>query len=296
MAEQPTWRSLYPFESRWHRLDEGYRCHYLDEGDETRADADRPTLLLVHGNPTWSFYWRHLVSAWRDRYRVVVPDHLGCGLSDKPVAYDYCLQSHIDNLLGLIDGLDLREITLVAHDWGGTIGMGAAAAAPRRFRRFVLMNTAAFRSSRMPWRIRVCRTPWLGPIVVGRCNGFLRAALTMATAKPERFTPEVRAGYLAPYARAADRIAIRRFVEDIPRSPRHRSYAMLAAIEAALPSFRDHPVQLIWGMKDWCFTPHFLDRWIEFFPQAEVHRLADAGHWVAEDAHERIAEIVGNAV
>src|SRR5262249_20140075 len=119
-------------------------------------------------------------------------------------------------------------------------------------------------------------------------NAFARAALWMAMARHERMTPQVAAGYLAPYRDWSSRTAIYRFVADIPLSPRHPSYAALAAIEESLCRWRDRPLLLVWGLKDWCFTPHFLDRFREIFPQAEVERLADAGHYVVEDAFEHI--------
>jgi haloalkane dehalogenase len=160
---------------------------------------------------------------------------------------------------------------------------------PERFSRFVLFNTAAFRSDRCPWRIRACRIPLAGRLAVQGFNAFARAAQTMAVEHPERMTPAVRAGYLAPYDTWANRIATHRFVLDIPLARRHPSYATLAAVEAGLKQFRHHPAMLVWGMRDWCFTPHFLERFRhEFFPQAVVHEVADAGHYVVEDATERI--------
>ena len=285
MAEQSDWKELYPFKSHELILD-GHRYHYLDEGVG-------PVLLMVHGNPTWSFYWRNLVLAFRGRCRVVVPDHVGCGLSDKPQSYNYTLAQHIENLQKLIVQLDLQNITLLAHDWGGAIGLGAATKMPERFGRFVLFNTAAFRDVRCPFRIRLCRIPLLGKLAVQGFNGFARSAISMATAKPERFTSAVKAGYLAPYNNWANRIATHRFVLDIPLNSRHPTYHTLRHIEDGLNQFRKHPVQLIWGMQDWCFTPHFLERFQrEFFPDAETHRLEDAGHYVVEDDHERIVRLV----
>lgn len=274
------WRALYPFASHYLPLEAG-RLHYLDQG---RGE----TLLLLHGNPTWSFYWRNVVLALRERYRLIVPDHLGCGLSDKPAAFSYRLADHVANVTRLIEALDLQRITLVAHDWGGAIGMGAAAALPERFSRFVLCNTAAFRSTRIPWRIRVCRTPLLGKLAVQGANAFARAAQWMATQYPQRLAGAVRAGYLAPYDSWSNRIATHRFVLDIPLKARHPSYQTLAGIEEGLAQFREHPVLLIWGMRDWCFTPEFLQRFIEFFPAAEVRRADDAGHYVIEDAADRM--------
>lgn len=275
-----TWRDLYPFESHYLELD-GVRYHYLDEG------VGDP-LLLVHGNPTWSFYWRNLVTALRNRYRLIVPDHIGCGLSDKPSDYDYRLRRHVGNLVALVRRLDLQNITLVAHDWGGAIGMGSAVDLPDRFARFVLLNTAAFRAPWMPWRIRVCRAPIFGKLAIQGANAFARAALEMATEKPERFTPAVRAGLIAPYDTWSNRRATYEFVQDIPLSARHPTYETLAGIERGLARFRHHPVLLAWGMRDWCFSPKFLDRFVDFFPDAEVERFEDAGHYVVEDAYERI--------
>jgi haloalkane dehalogenase len=275
------WRSLYPFQSHEIRLD-GWRYHYIDEG------GGEP-LLLVHGNPTWSFYWREIVKALRPQYRLIAPDHIGCGLSDKPQAYPYRLEQHIVNLRRLVEQLDLRGITLLAHDWGGAIGLGAATQMPERFARFVLFNTAAFRSKRCPWRIRVCRTPLAGQLAVQGLNAFARAALTMAVEHRDRMTQTVRNGFLAPYDTWANRIGTHRFVLDIPLSAAHPSYETLAKVEAGLSQFREHPVMLIWGMRDWCFTSHFLERFrAEFFPQAVVREIPDAGHYVVEDAYERI--------
>jgi pimeloyl-ACP methyl ester carboxylesterase len=284
-----SWRRQYPFRSNYLEIG-GERLHYLDEGPTDGTATE--TLLCVHGNPTWSYYWRHFAAAWRGKYRVVVPDHIGCGLSDKPQDYEYRLGTHVGNLRKLIHHLDLQRVTLLVHDWGGAIGLGAAGLEPERFSRLVVFNTAAFLSDRCPWRIRVCRTPVVGAWGVRGLNLFARAALSMATAKPERFTPEVCAGYLAPYDSYANRVAIQRFVEDIPLSKSHPSYQSLLNIERRLADLAHLPTTFIWGMRDWCFTPHFLERFEQFFPRAEVHRFDDAGHYVVEDAHERIVPIV----
>jgi haloalkane dehalogenase len=284
MPDDGGWRELYPFASHFLNIG-GHRYHYVDEGQGE-------PLLLVHGNPTWSFHWRELITAARDRYRLVAPDHIGCGLSDKPQDYEYRLRRHIDNLVELVERLDLRRVTLVAQDWGGAIGLGAALAARERFARLVLLNTGAFRSSRMPWRIRICRTPVLGRLAVQGLNGFARAALRMAVEHPQRLSPQVRAGYLAPYDSWRNRVAIHQFVLDIPMSPGHPSYGDLLAIEEGLATLRHLPMLLIWGMRDWCFTPHFLERFLEFFPAAEAKRVEDAGHWVLEDAREQVVRSI----
>ncbi|HEV8001308.1 MAG TPA: alpha/beta fold hydrolase [Planctomycetaceae bacterium] len=270
----------YPFESREFRLD-GLRYHYLDEGSG-------PTLLFVHGNPTWSFAFRNLIKGLSPHFRVLAVDHIGCGFSDKPQDYPYRLAQHVANLERFIVGLDLREITLFAHDWGGAIGMGAATHLTERFSRFVLFNTAAFRSQRMPLRIAVCRIPGLGAFGVRGLNLFSRAALHMAVARPDRLTAAVRRGYLAPYGSWHDRIAVLRFVQDIPLVASHPSYATLASIEGGLAKLTGRPMLLIWGERDWCFTTAFLDEFQRRFPHAETLRLPDAGHYVFEDAAEPI--------
>jgi cis-3-alkyl-4-acyloxetan-2-one decarboxylase len=286
MSASSDWHPLYPFQSHELLLD-GHRYHYLDEGRG-------PVLLMVHGNPTWSFYWRDLILALRDRYRLIAVDHIGCGLSDKPPVseYSYRLAQRVADLGQLIERLDLRQITLVGHDWGGGIGMGAAVASPERFARFVLMNTAAFRMTTCPWPIRLCHVPGLGPLGVQGFNLFVRTALRTTVHKPERMTPAVKAGYAAPYDSWRNRVGVLRFAMDIPLRPTHPSYATLKNIEEGLSQFRQHPVCLIWGMHDWCFTPKFLDRFLQFLPAAEVHKLQDAGHYVVEDAHEEIAPMI----
>jgi haloalkane dehalogenase len=278
------WRRLYPFDSHELRLG-NLRYHYLDEGAG-------PPLLMVHGNPTWSFYWRNLVTAFREEYRVVAPDHIGCGLSDKPGGYPYCLARHTDNLVHLIEDLDLSGLTLLVHDWGGAIGLGAALRVPRRVARLVLFNTGAYPPPFVPWRILACRFPVLGRWAIRRLNLFARAALRMAVCHQDRLTPAVRAGLLAPYDSWEHRVALYRFVADIPLTRRHPTWQTLADLERRLPTLADRPVQAIWGLRDWCFTTACLDRLLVAFPQAEVHRLADAGHYVVEDADERIILLV----
>ncbi len=289
MPRAHDWRSLYPFESHYVGVGGAtpeVRMHYVDEGE------GRP-VLLVHGNPTWSFHWRRLICELRQRHRCIAPDHIGCGLSDKPQDYDYRLARRIDDLCLLLERLELADVTLVAQDWGGAIGLGAAVRMPERFSRLVLLNTAAFRSHRMPWRIRVCRTPVLGALAVRGANAFVRAALSMAMEHPERLTAQECAGIAAPYDSWANRVAIQRFVDDIPMAAGHPSYSTLVDVEQGLRTLTHLPVQLIWGMRDWCFTPAFLDRFLEYFPNAEVHRLEDAGHWVMEDAPD---DVIGNVM
>jgi haloalkane dehalogenase len=281
--------SLYPFEGRFLYLD-GIRYHYLDEGDGA------PTVML-HGNPTWSFYFRNLVQALRDDYRVIVPDHIGCGLSDKPSdsVYDYTLARRVRDLELLIDHLGInRKLTLLVHDWGGMIGLAYAVRHLERIGRLVILNTAAFplpATKRFPWQLRLCRAPGLGALLVRGLNLFCRGAAANCVVR-QPLTPEVRAMYLRPYDSWRHRIAVHRFVEDIPLRAGDPSYPTLAETEKGLERLRDRPMLICWGERDFIFDLPFLAEWQRRFPAAEVHRFADAGHYVLEDAGAEIVELV----
>ncbi|MBI2986218.1 MAG: alpha/beta fold hydrolase [Deltaproteobacteria bacterium] len=280
IASLDSLRMLYPFQSHFLNLDGG-RYHYLDEGQGE-------PIVMVHGNPTWSFYYRHLIMDLRKQYRVIAPDHVGCGLSDKPQRYDYTLERHIANLERLMEHLALKKITLIMHDWGGPIGMGYAVRHPDYVRRFVILNTVAFWSPHIPWFLRFCRLPVVGPIAVRGLNLFAVVAASVACRHRERMTDEVRAGYLAPYNSYANRVAVLRFVQDIPVSSAHPTYAPLQAIEKGIAQFQRSPMMIIWGGRDPVFTSILLESWKERFPNAVVKEIDDAGHYVVEDAHERI--------
>lgn len=273
-------RDLYPFESRFLDLD-SHHLHYIDEG---QGDP----LLMLHGNPSWSFYYRNLVKGLRSQYRCVVPDHIGCGLSDKPQDYHYTLSQHIDNLAALVDHLNLDKITLVLHDWGGAIGMGFAVRYPEKIKRLVIFNTAAFIADRIPFSINICRNSVIGPLAILKFNMFAKMAASWASKVAGRLNGRVRKAYLAPYNSPENRIANLRFVQDIPMSPDIPSYPIVEQIESQLGYFRDRPVMLVWGMKDFCFNDYYLERWKKYFPNAEVHEVARAGHYVVEDADEEI--------
>lgn len=271
------WRSRYPFRSQAIEID-SLRYHYVDEGS-----GDGP-VVAVHGNPTWSFYWRRLIEGLSPTRRVLAVDHIGCGMSDKPQDYDYSLAKHRDNLLEWIERLELERITLVVHDWGGAIGLAAAVERPERFARLVVTNTGAFPPPYVPWRIAACRTPLVGTWGVRGLNLFARAAVTMATARHRRLPDAAAAGLLAPYDSWANRVAIDRFVRDIPMSARHPTYPLLKRLEERLPTLAGKPALLVWGMRDWCFRPECLRRFQQVWPQADVIEMEDVGHYVMEDA------------
>jgi len=277
-ALPPSVRELYPFAPHTFTLPCGARLSYLDEGPR-----DAPVVLMVHGNPSWSFLYRSLVLALRDRFRCIVPDHLGCGLSDKPQDFDYHLGAHIGNLGTLVDHLGITRAHLAVHDWGGPIGLGMARRRPGFIDRLILFNTGAFPSTHIPKRIALCRLPWIGALLVRGLNGFSGAAVSMAVAKP--LSAGARAAYLWPHRSWADRIAVREFVRDIPLGPGHRTQAEMVAIAASLDELRERgtPTLIVWGGRDWCFDDVFLEEFRRRLPAARVQRLADAGHWLLED-------------
>lgn len=272
----PDWlRGLYPFAPRRFRTPAG-ELSYLDEGP--RSDE---AVLLVHGNPTWSFFYRDLVLALRDRVRCIVPDHLGCGLSDKPQDWDYTLPNHVANLRALLASLGLRRIHLVVHDWGGPIGLGAVLPEPDRLGRVAILNTAAFADTIVPWRIRLCRAPLVGELIVRGGNGFAWPATRMAVSRP--LSPEVRRGFLFPYDSWANRIATHRFVADIPSGRGTVSDRALAEIESRLAVLRGKETSIFWGGDDFCFNDHYLARWRTLLPGAPIERLEGVGHYLLED-------------
>ena len=276
-------KSHYPFRSNYLTV-EGRRLHYVDEGTG-------PVVLMLHGNPTWSFYYRDLIKGLRDRFRVVVPDHMGCGLSDKPQDYPYTLATHIANLAGLIEHLELTDITLAVHDWGGAIGFGWAMQHPEWVRRLVLFNTAAFPGP-CPLRIRICGWPVFGDVAIRAFNAFAGGAVIAACKNRDRMTPLVKRGYLLPYGSWTTRIANLRFVQDIPLRSTHPTYPLIKQIESSLAQYRDRPTLICWGGQDFCFNDWYLEEWKRRLPGAGVHRFDDAGHYVVEDAHERILPLL----
>jgi len=272
---------LYRFPSHVLNLD-GLAYHYLDEG---RGEP----VLMVHGNPTWSFYFRALVRELTPGRRCVVPDHIGCGLSAKPPAdrYPFTLDRRVDDLARLCDHLGLnRNVTLVVHDWGGMIGLAWALRDPSRIARLVVFNTAGFpppAGKPVPRRLRIIRNlrAFAEPAVLG-LNLFAHGAVYMAARRP--LSPAVRRGLLAPYDRPRHRLATLRFVQDIPLAPGNPSFATVAWVDAHLHRLARLPTLICWGRHDFVFDLDYLAEWRRRFPRAEVHLLEEAGHYVLEDA------------
>ncbi len=283
-------RDEYPWEPKRFDRGDGIHMNYLDEGSGE-------TVVLLHGNPTWSFYWRHLVRGLSDSYRCIVPDHVGMGLSDKPGddRYDYTLQSRVDDLTKLFDSLGLDdELTIIAHDWGGMIGLAWAATNPGRVKRFVLANTAGFRlpsTGKLPWQLWLVKNLPMAVPVRG-FNAFVRGAARACSTRPGMFPKPTRDAYVAPYDSWGHRIAIHRFVQDIPLKPSDPAWDLMARVEDGLPALDGMPVQILWGRKDFVFDDSFLEEWRKRVPSAEFHIWDDCGHYICEDAREEITPLV----
>ena len=274
----PDWlKAEYPFSPAMHETPFGARMSYLDEGQGDHA------VLMLHGNPTWSFYYRKLVQALSPHRRCIVPDHIGMGLSDKPADYEYTLARRIADVVDLIDSLQLQKIDLVVHDWGGAIGFGVAEQRPELVNRIVVMNTAAFTSIHLPRRIALCRLPLIGPLVVRGGNGFAAPAVWMAMSRRPLTKIESR-GYLMPYDSWANRVAVNAFVQDIPMHESHRTWETLKKVEQGIGRFNRRASLIIWGGRDFCFNDSFYQEWLKRLPNAENLYLEDAGHYVLEDA------------
>jgi pimeloyl-ACP methyl ester carboxylesterase len=285
---------LYPFSSHYLET-RGMRMHYLDEGPR-----DAPPVLMLHGNPTWSFYYRNLVKALSANHRCIVPDHIGCGLSDKPgdEQYDYRLTSRIEDIDSLIDHLHLAApITLVVHDWGGMIGFAWAVQNPQRIARLVILNTAAFplpEEKRMPPALSLVRDSRIGEFLVLRFNAFSGIAARVAFKKP--VSKEIRKAYTLPYDSPANRIATARFVQDIPLSENDPGFDILLQTAEHLHLLEDKPCLIAWGEKDFVFDKTFLKRWLEYYPDAQINRYPDCGHYILEDGGPALIDTIKNFI
>ncbi len=288
MVDAARLQEFYPFQGHYAEVS-GQQMHYLDEGKGE-------TLLALHGNPTWSFYFRRLVGSLRDKYRLVVPDHIGCGYSAKPKDedYSYRLEQRVEDIEQLVQSLGLKDITLVLHDWGGMIGLAFACRNPKLIRRIVLMNSAGFglpASKPFPLALALSRSATLGSLLIRGFNAFALAASFVCCQRRPLPAP-LRKAYRAPYNNWENRRAVHRFVQDIPLNPGDPSWPMLQFVEQNLRRLDGIPLQIIWGERDFVFDKHFLAEWRRRWPEAEVHSFPDAGHYVLEDLGEEATHLI----
>ncbi|MGH7268354.1 MAG: alpha/beta fold hydrolase [Candidatus Rokuibacteriota bacterium] len=277
--ERETFGGTYPFAPHYRRVN-GVDMHFVDEG------AGEPVVLL-HGDPTWGYLWRHIIPPLARRARCIVPDHMGMGKSDVPrQPYPYRLAHHVANLEALVIGLDLRGITLAVHDWGGPVGLGVAVRHPDRIKRLVITNTwaaARWPGAPFPRLIELIRSP-AGEKFVLEKNGYLERALTGTTHHPERLTGPVMDAYRAPFPTRESRVAMLCWSRDIPVAEADPSYPEMRRIEDGLSLFARTPTLIVWGMLDPVLPPSVLRRWQAVFPHAITHEIADASHFLQEDA------------
>jgi haloalkane dehalogenase len=280
----PEWvdRTAYPFTSRWADLPFG-SLHYVDEG---RGD----TLLFAHGTPTWSFEFRHLIAALSRRYRCVAPDHLGFGLSDRPVDAVYTPEAHADRFQAFATHLGLDRVTLIVHDYGGPIGLPLALADRSRVTRVVLLNTWMWPFDNDPDMARKGKlaSGVLGRVLYKYGNASLRLLMPSAYGDRSALTPAIHRQYLQPFR---DRAARVRVLHALARAIL-ASGPFYGRLYAQIERLRDNPALIVWGMKDIAFPPSQLTRWEEHLPEAEVVRLPLAGHWPHEEAPDEVLRAI----
>ena len=288
-AEDWTFGGSWPYEPRWFDSADG-RLHYVDEGPR-----DGKPVVMVHGNPTWGYLYRHFISGLVDAgFRCVVPDHLGFGRSDKPdEAVLYRVPRHAERLDALLESLDLHDATLVTQDWGGPTGFYWATRHPERVAALCVLNTMAHRPRgkvELPIPLKLFRTPIVGEAMVKGAHLFVHGFLFRAgVVHRDRIDANARKAYTAPHPTYGSRTPILVFPREIPADPTGRVADFLGEVEAGLARLKDTPTMIAWAMKDVAFLPRYLDElWLRSFPGADVLRLPDAGHYLQEDAHERI--------
>ena len=284
-----TFGGTWPYEPQWFDSPDG-NLHYVDEGPR-----DGKPVVMMHGNPTWGYLYRNFIPSLVEAgYRCIVPDHLGFGRSDKPNDAElYQVPRHATRLDALLESLDLCDATLVSQDWGGPIGFYWATRHPERIAALCILNTAAHRPPgqvKLPLPLRLFRTPGIGEAMVKGAHMFVHGFLFNAgIMHKERITGDVRAAYTAPHPTYSSRTSILVFPREIPSGSTGRVADFLGEVEEGLQRLKDKPTMIAWAMKDIAFLPEYLDElWLRDFPNADVMRLPDAGHYLQEDAHERI--------
>ncbi|MEV5508159.1 alpha/beta fold hydrolase [Streptomyces orinoci] len=287
-ADRSHWPD-YPFTARWFTHAEG-RQHYVDEGTG-------PPVLMVHGNPSWSFVWRHLIAELRDAYRCIAPDLLGMGLSDRlarplPALLAGYQIAALDDLVRHLTGehqVPRHGWTVVAHDWGGPIALAWACLNAELVDRVVVLNTAVFRFPQQglpPWWFRLLRLPVISTLAAHHTPGWVQGAVRLGVTTP--LPPPVRRAFTAPYRRPRDRAAPARFLRDVPLTRRDPGWALLTVVERMLPALERKPMLVGWGMRDPVLRPVLADAWQRRFPHARVLRYPRAGHYVLEDARAQL--------
>jgi haloalkane dehalogenase len=282
-----TFEGSFAFAPHYYDIN-GFQTHFVDEG---RGEP----VVLVHGDPTWGYLWRKFIPTLSQRRRCIVPDHMGMGKSGIPRdPYPYRLRHHVANLEALFLHLDLQEMTLVLHDWGGPVGLGFATRHPHRIKRLVLMNTwacAPWPGAPFPKLLELIRSE-RGERFVLEKNGYLEPALVGTTHRPENLTKTVLDAYRAPFPTPESRLALLCWSRDIPVHETDPSYPEMKRIEEGLVGFAGTPALLVWGMRDPVLPESVLRMWKRIFPQAKTVEIEDASHFLQEDAADRIVACI----
>ena len=272
-------QELYPFTSRWFDSSRG-RVHYVDEGSGT-------PILLCHGNPTWSFLYRDIIKALRGQFRCIAPDYLGFGLSERPTGFGYAIDEHIGVVGELVDHLGLDGYLSMGQDWGGPVSLGVGVARADRVRGVVLGNTWFWPVDYVAMKVL---DPLLGPVVrqlILRRNVFVDWLIPRATAAS--LTGDVMDHYRGVQPTPAARVGVAKMPDEI-LGARPLLQRLADEVPARLGAT---PALLVWGMKDFAFTPgRYLPRMLETFPDNVLVELPHAKHYIQEDAPEIIAEAI----
>jgi pimeloyl-ACP methyl ester carboxylesterase len=268
----------YPFQSKYCRVD-GNNMHYVDEG---KGEA----ILFVHGTPTWSFDYRHLIKGMRQNYRCVAVDHIGFGLSDKPSDYSYTVSTHIHNIEQFIISRDLRNFTLVVHDFGAVIGIGAALRHPERVKRLVILNSWLWNCEAQADFIKlrkVLKSPLL-PVLYRYLN-FSASVLLPRSFGAKKLSKKLLKQYTGPFARIKEREGPSGFAHSLLKEQE-----LFGAIWNKCQMFQHCPVLLIWGMQDRFLGADYLNQYLQAYPGASVVRLPGCGHFPQEEEHEKVLQ------
>ena len=283
MATRPAWVNdeLFPFQSRFADV-RGAQVHYIDEGQG-------PVFLLLHGNPTWSFLYRHIVRGLRDRFRCIALDYPGFGLSSAPAGYGYTVAEHARVVEGFVEQLDLRDVTLMVQDWGGPIGFWVATRHPERFRAFVIGNTWAWPISgdrATEWFSKALGSSVPGGLLVKRAdvftNVFMRGGI-----KRKKLSPDERFMYKRPHPTPESRAPVHVMPREILAAR-----DLLTEVEDGLGRVADKPALIVWGDKDQAFRESQRLRWERTFPNHRTEILRGASHYIQEDAPDEIVAAI----
>jgi haloalkane dehalogenase len=268
----------YPFKTNFFKID-NLDYHYIDEGE------GKP-IIFVHGNPTWSFYFRDLVKELSKKRRCIAIDNIGHGLSSKPKHYKYTLSNHGKNLEKLVKHLNLKEIDLVMHDWGVAIGTFFAINNPHLVNSLTIINGSFIRSKFMPRRIGILRFPVIGRYLIQVFNIFAYFATIMTVEK--KLSKDKVKSYLFPYSSFNNRVGVHGFVNDIPMSKRDKSYLAFKYMKKNFKNIKDKKVLLLWGLKDFCFGKPYFDKFLKIFKNVKGFSYEDGNHYLLEDKKDEV--------